>query len=71
MNKTSIRNLLILMVLSISLAQPVMAREATKNADAPVSLTIQQAGHMPNGSLFNPHPIEVKARLRSLPTRQC
>ena len=56
MNKTSIRNLLILMVLSISLAQPVMAREATKNADAPVSLTIQQAGHMPNGSLFNPTP---------------
>lgn len=62
MNKTSIRNLLILMVLSISLAQPVMAREATKNADAPVSLTIQQAGHMPNGSLFNPTlQLEVKA----------
>ena len=54
MNKISIRYLFILMVLSISLTQPAMAREAAKNADAPVSLTIQQAGHMPNGSLFNP-----------------
>lgn len=41
MNKISIRNLLILMVLSISLTQPAMAREAELNADAPVSLTIQ------------------------------
>lgn len=62
MNKISIRNLLILMVLSISLTQPAMAREAELNADAPVSLTIQQAGHMPNGSLFNPTlRLEVKA----------
>ena len=39
-----------------------MARGAERNADAPVSLKIQQAGHAPNGSLFNPTlQLEVKA----------
>ncbi|WP_025726190.1 hypothetical protein [Bacteroides sp. 14(A)] len=62
MNRTSIFRFLTLMVLSICLTQPVMARGAERNADAPVSLTIQQAGHMPNGSLFNPTlQLEVKA----------
>lgn len=50
------------MVLSICLTQPAMARGAERNADAPVSLKIQQAGHAPNGSLFNPTlQLEVKA----------
>ena len=39
-----------------------MARGTERNTDAPVSLTIQQAGHAPNGSLFNPTlQLEVKA----------
>ena len=62
MNRTSIFRFLTLMVLSICLTQPAMARGAELNGDAPVSLTIQQAGHMPNGSLFNPTlRLEVKA----------
>lgn len=62
MNRTSIFRFLTLMVLSICLTQPVMARGAERNADAPVSLKIQQAGHAPNGSLFNPTlQLEVKA----------
>ncbi len=62
MNRTSIFRFLTLMVLSICLTQPAMARGTERNADAPVSLTIQQAGHAPNGSLFNPTlQLEVKA----------
>lgn len=62
MNRTSIFRFLTLMVLSICLTQPVMARGAERNADAPVSLKIQQAGNAPNGSLFNPTlQLEVKA----------
>lgn len=62
MNRTSIFRFLTLMVLSICLTQPAMARGAERNADAPVSLKIQQAGHAPNGSLFNPTlQLEVKA----------
>lgn len=62
MNRTSIFRFLTLMVLSICLTQPAMARGTERNTDAPVSLTIQQAGHAPNGSLFNPTlQLEVKA----------
>lgn len=62
MNRTSIFRFLALMVLSICLTQPAMARGTERNTDAPVSLTIQQAGHAPNGSLFNPTlQLEVKA----------
>lgn len=62
MNKTSIFRFLTLTILSICLTQPTMARGAERNADAPVSLKIQQAGHAPNGSLFNPTlQLEVKA----------
>ena len=62
MNKTSIFRFLTLTILSICLTQPTMARGAERNADAPVLLKIQQAGHAPNGSLFNPTlQLEVKA----------
>lgn len=62
MNRTSIFRFLALMVLSICLTQPAMAREAERNADTQVSLKIQQAGHAPNGSLSNPTlQLEVKA----------
>lgn len=62
MNRTSIFLFFTLMVLSICLTQPAMARETERNADTQVSLKIQQAGHAPNGSLFNPTlQLEVKA----------
>lgn len=62
MNRTSIFRFLTFVVLSICLAQPTMARETEWNADMQMSLKIQQAGHAPNGSLFNPTlQLEVKA----------
>lgn len=61
MNRTSIFRFLTLMVLSICLMQPAMARETERNADTQMSLKIQQTGHAPNGSLFNPTlQLEVK-----------
>lgn len=50
MNRTSIFCFLTLMVLSICLTQPAMAREAERNTDTQMSLKIQQAGHAPSAT---------------------